>query len=108
MLDYDARERATAVETDSAAAVAMLQDINIDLAVLAETDLDRPVIAAYGMTSSGACVPFASTFTRELGFVFSHTVHHMALIGVLARVQGADVPEGFGLAPSTAAFRKGE
>ena len=42
-----------------------------------------------------------STLRRELAFVISHTVHHQALIAMLLAVAGLQVPESFGLAPST-------
>jgi len=43
-----------------------------------------------------------STLERELMFVLSHTIHHMALIAVLVRREGsAPIPSGFGVAPST-------
>ena len=43
---------------------------------------------------------------RELAFVLSHTVHHNALIRVMVKLLGADVPADFGYAPSTLAHRK--
>ena len=43
-----------------------------------------------------------STLERELMFVLSHTIHHMALIAVLVRREGTvPIPSGFGVAPST-------
>ena len=43
---------------------------------------------------------------RELGFVLSHTVHHNALIAVIAAAVGAAVPPGFGYAPATVAHHR--
>lgn len=37
-------------------------------------------------------------------FLQSHTIHHMALIGIMARLQGVTVPTGFGVAPSTRCY----
>jgi uncharacterized damage-inducible protein DinB len=42
-----------------------------------------------------------STLARELAFVLNHTIHHQAMIGLLASLHGCDVPDGFGYAPST-------
>jgi uncharacterized damage-inducible protein DinB len=44
-----------------------------------------------------------TTVGRELAFVLSHTVHHNALIAVMARTLGVPVPDLFGYAPSTIA-----
>jgi hypothetical protein len=41
---------------------------------------------------------------RELAFVLSHTVHHNALIAIMAQTLGVPVPARFGYAPSTIAY----
>jgi uncharacterized damage-inducible protein DinB len=43
---------------------------------------------------------------RELAFVVSHTIHHNALVRVMVKLLGANVPADFGYAPSTIANRK--
>jgi len=48
-----------------------------------------------------APVEVETTVGRELAFVLSHTVHHNALIAVMAKTLGVPVPERFGYAPST-------
>jgi uncharacterized damage-inducible protein DinB len=48
-------------------------------------------------------VEVETTVGRELVFVLSHTVHHNALIAVMARTLGVSVPDRFGYAPSTLA-----
>lgn len=48
----------------------------------------------------------ASTSQRELLYLFDHTIHHMAIIKMLAEKQGARLPENFGLAPSTIAHEQ--
>lgn len=42
-----------------------------------------------------------SSVERELHFLVSHTVHHMALIALFARRLGLTVPASFGVTPST-------
>jgi len=46
-----------------------------------------------------------STVERELEAAASHTIHHFAVIGVLLRTRGVEVPDDFGVAPSTLRFR---
>ena len=43
---------------------------------------------------------------RELAFVVSHTVHHNAIIGIMAKLLGAEPPAEFGYAPSTIAHQR--
>lgn len=42
-----------------------------------------------------------SSIGREFQFLLGHTVHHNALIVMILDGQGVDLPEGFGVAPST-------
>lgn len=42
-----------------------------------------------------------SSLARELAFLASHTVHHMAIIGLLAEQVGIALPASFGVHPST-------
>ena len=46
-------------------------------------------------------MPAASTLSRELQFLVSHTVHHDALIAAAARALGVATEPDFGIAPST-------
>ena len=98
VLTYDRRERGTAIETDSLrgifrlkAALGDLDDATLRSSILVITILERgqPAVATW------------STLNRELAFVISHTIHHQALIATLLAIGGGDVPEAFGVAPST-------
>jgi hypothetical protein len=42
-----------------------------------------------------------SSVTRELQALLSHTVHHYALIALMLQLNGFEVPEELGVAPST-------
>lgn len=46
-----------------------------------------------------------STLGRELVYAIAHGIHHFALIAVMARLQGVELPADFGVAPSTVAHR---
>jgi len=49
------------------------------------------------------------TTLRELQFLFSHTIHHYALIANLLVMQGVEIGRdhsGFGVAPSTLEYWK--
>jgi hypothetical protein len=47
-----------------------------------------------------------SSVGRELDFILSHTIHHFALIGVLLRSGGAEIPSDLETAPSTRRHRE--
>jgi uncharacterized damage-inducible protein DinB len=105
--DYDTRARGTDIECNPAAARAHLADLRTRLAAGARGPLDRPVALSVMMSGDGMRVPMRSTLGREIGFVFSHTIHHQAMIGGMARHLGVPVPAGFGRAPSTIAHDHG-
>lgn len=54
--------------------------------------------------SRSVSVHLQSTLSRELVFASSHTVHHFALISVIARLQSVEVTSAFGVAPATASY----
>ncbi|MDP0492644.1 MAG: DinB family protein [Verrucomicrobiota bacterium JB023] len=99
-VDYDARRREPGMEASPLNAKrALRQVISNGRALLA----DKGANLALDVRES-ADDWRNSSLGRELGFVFSHTMHHLALIGVILREAGVDLPEGFGVAPSTQRF----
>ena len=59
----------------------------------------------YTSATESLVTDIESTFERECHFVLSHTVHHMALIALLAQCRGYCVHEEFGVAGSTLRYR---
>jgi uncharacterized damage-inducible protein DinB len=100
-LNYDRRERGTAVERDPSAALRTILRLKASLVSRRLDGLDQPVQVASMIASSGESVTGWSTLARELAFVVSHTVHHQAIIALLLAVQGLGAPAWFGYAPST-------
>lgn len=107
MVDYDERERDARIEQEPAFAREATEKIGARLERLDAAMLAEPVMArcevSYGLGNSPIT---ASTLGRELVYVIAHGNHHYALITVMARLQGADVPEDFGVAPSTVHHRR--
>ncbi len=102
-LNYDARRRGTAVETCRQAAldaIARQQEQLLELPPLVE---EQPLRLTAMMSTVLPAFDLGTTVGRELAFVLSHTIHHNALIAVMARALGVAVPERFGYAPSTIA-----
>lgn len=105
-INYDDRQRGTDVETNPRTAEQVIARCLAQLAAVPDDALAQSVAVFTSMTSDGAMVRLPSTHVRELAFVFSHTVHHNAIIGTIARALRIDLPEHFGMAPSTIAYRK--
>jgi len=107
IVDYDARTRESLLETDRIAALSATQDLISaaqDLRKLAE---ENPIEVRCGVTYRGEEAGAASsTLGREMMFCINHTIHHYALIGILLRSSNREVPEGFGVAPSTIRHRQ--
>jgi uncharacterized damage-inducible protein DinB len=102
-VNYDRRQRGTEVETNREAALEVIRRQERQLLAFAP-HLERRPLRLSAMVSS--CLPptgVETTVGRELAFVLSHTVHHNALIAVMARTLGVPVPDRFGYAPSTIA-----
>ena len=101
-LSYDRRERGTTIETDPAQALRSIQLLRIKIAVGRwSTRLDEPICVVSTVAHGGVMLSGMSTLGRELAFVLNHTIHHQAMIGLLATLHGCDIPDGFGFAPST-------
>lgn len=97
VVDFDDRARDSEVEQNRLRAVALLETLRSTLTDWMETrpDLDRQVRVCH----NGAWCQ--SSVGRELQHLINHTVHHYAFIGLILRLQGAEVDDTFGVAPST-------
>lgn len=105
-IDYETRARDQEVETDPRVASERIAGIRERLAVLSEMDTPASVRVRYTAAADDSTVTeIESTLERECHFVLSHTVHHMALIALLAQRHGHGVPEEFGVAGSTLRYR---
>jgi hypothetical protein len=108
-IDYDHRERQTAVETDPAFALAAINRVRLSLEMYSDETLASPVHVRLMANARGELneIELSSTVARELMFASHHAVHHFAMIGTIVRefgFSGASLPEGFGRAPSTLRF----
>lgn len=99
-VDYDGRKRDKAIETNLEAATFALTSIarRID-------ELDAVAVGPLQIRESvhhlSPQVLLGSSIRRELMSLITHTTHHLAIIALLARAQGYELPEDFGKAPST-------
>lgn len=94
-LDYASRARCQETETDPGVGAARCEELAGHFGQLSN------VAGALRVRSDLPDLWLGSTVERELQFLASHTVHHFALIAVLLRLHGVEVPIDLGVAPST-------
>lgn len=99
-LDYDKRPRDPLVETNMSEAMSRLRKIREEFDSLPVNC--RPL----RIRDCEVDIASESSVCREMQFLVSHTVHHFALISVIAGLSGLRTPEDFGIAPSTLKARQ--
>lgn len=100
-IDYDHRERETAIEKDPAEARRAIGRIIDAIHGAPPKAADRTVVVRVMLSGDGEECELASTFGREIAFATHHAVHHHAMMATIASTLGAPAPQGFGKAPST-------
>jgi hypothetical protein len=103
-VSFDKRKRETVLELDKSAAADRMQllfdslcECDLRKAVELQNDFD------YSPTESWNHIP--STLERELIYAMEHAIHHLAIIKIGIRHEfGIELPEDFGVAPSTIRF----
>ncbi|APX93889.1 hypothetical protein BWR19_13610 [Halomonas sp. 1513] len=97
VIDYEHRRRDARLEQWPQQAANRLDDL-------------EALLAAFAPQREAACLHYpvgddtlmlGTSIERELAFLTSHTIHHMAIIGLLAEQQGVAIAEDFGVHPST-------
>ena len=103
-VDYYSRKRDPQVESDPSRAVEALRRVQAQV-LTTQGRLDDPLEVDTGGPDSGDGQAgwAASSVRRELAFVLSHTLHHLAQIRGMAIELGIELGEDFGVAHSTLA-----
>lgn len=107
-IDYDARLRDTRISADRASAIQRTRLLMDALSSLSDATTDATIEVNMAAASTpDADAPLSdSTIKRELHYLQAHTIHHFALIAMIARLQGVEPPDAFGIAPSTLQYRQ--
>jgi hypothetical protein len=106
-VDYDRRPRDAAIESVPAIAVARLRRLQAELARWTAVELGADItVRLLGGVSGEHEFTVRSSLGRELMFVASHAVHHYALLVTHCRALDVPLPDGFGVAPATVAWRR--
>lgn len=102
---YEKRVRDPLVENDPSYAGGLMEAIAQQLSSVVHT-LGNRALHYCAETTEG--ITSATTVLRELEFLLSHTIHHYALVAVMARLQGYEPETTFGVAPSTLKFQRAQ
>lgn len=104
-VNYDARSRQLAIETEIPTALEALRSLKAALSALslpADDSAELEILMDGGTEAHWT----HSSLSRELQFLISHTIHHYALIVTIAKTLGFDgFSSDFGVAPSTLKHR---
>ncbi|MFK7882778.1 MAG: hypothetical protein AB8F26_01170 [Phycisphaerales bacterium] len=107
-IDYDTRVRGGTVETDPRAACEQIASLRKSLAAMTDGCMSEEVTTRVMLTGDGVCDDLKSTRGREVFFATHHAIHHHAMMNTIGREFGIDIPEGFGMAPSTLNFESAQ
>jgi uncharacterized damage-inducible protein DinB len=103
---YDHRDRGTDVERDRVAAMGAMLRLERELTAFSWSDVPHLLKLSVLVAPDLPPTVTVTSLDRELAFVVSHTIHHNALIAVMAKLLGAGFPAEFGYAPSTVAHKR--
>ena len=99
-VDYDCRARDARIESDRQVALQAMLDVIKRLLDLPADDRDIS-LSVHMDSGSDAPIWAATSLTRELQFLTSHTIHHYALVANILGNAGVTLSPGFGISPST-------
>jgi len=106
LLDYENRKRDLSLETDMRAARDCLEETVEALRSRFEGLCADELNMRHN--SAGKHQTVKTSVERELVFLASHTIHHTAIIGMLAEQAGVKVSSDFGVHPSTLRYLEGQ
>lgn len=100
-VNYDKRKRDVNIELLPCSAIHELSRIQ---AWLQQHPTDCSLNVEFGLDGNGET--HKSSLYREMLNCFEHCIHHLAMIkiGILAQQSAIEIPENFGVAPSTIAY----
>ncbi len=105
-VDYHERQRDRGTESNPALALAVCRACREELLRATGSRMEEVVHVRTGHDPAERDWA-ATTVKRELAFCASHTLHHLAIVKMMARERGVDLGEHVGVARSTADHRKG-
>ncbi|MFT4887581.1 MAG: putative damage-inducible protein DinB [Pseudohongiellaceae bacterium] len=106
-VDYDARKRDKAIESSTGSARFAIALVSwrmreLDLVKL----LGQSISVRETVYHRAAPIKISSTLERELMGLITHSIHHLAIISMLAKQCGHSMGPSFGKAPSTLVYER--
>lgn len=106
-IDYDARKRDPEIEQNLGAAMFALTSIARRIESLQQQPFcNEALTVKESVLPTSPAIGITSTVERELMALITHSIHHLAIIALLARSFGHPVDEDFGKAPSTIVYER--
>lgn len=103
-VDYDARDRSELLAQDPERMQAALASIATKLRAIDPATFTRKLDVVQSASCGTPALTVESNLERELIFLSGHTIHHIAIMAILADRHGVKVPEELSVAFSTAAY----
>jgi hypothetical protein len=103
-INYDKRTRDVVIESDPLAALASLSDVIDKLATVSNPD-SLVIEAEYNSPEGQTRID--TSLEREIMYNIEHTIHHLAIIKIGLKIVAPEIqlPDHFGVAPSTMKYR---
>ena len=105
VVDYDDRDRDERLERDASQALATLDSITARMEALDPAHV-RPLTMRQEPAPGASAQTVPTSLERELLFLSSHTIHHIASMSLLAASAGISMPRELGVAFSTASWER--
>jgi len=106
IVDYDSRDRDAAIESDPRLLRKLLHELMDALRSIPGARLGDVIQVRQTASMDTEPLTLNSTVERELVFLSSHTIHHLALVVQFCREEGVNLPDETELAYSTSAHLK--
>jgi len=100
-IKYDERKRDVSIELSPDVYISKMNEIIDFLSRMTENCLHKEFIVYLTPCKGAKPQPMMSNAVRELAFLSSHTIHHIALVKFLAESLGIELSEEIGLAYAT-------
>jgi hypothetical protein len=104
-VDYDARQRDERAEREPQLARQILREIAEGISAIEPQHLAREIKVTQSAAPGRSPSASSTCLERELVFLSSHTIHHIAIMILAARAAGVTVPAELAVAYSTEAHR---
>ena len=102
-INYDLRRRNLKLSSDPKAAICRIKELAGQIDILSDEELRR--LIDIKMDTGDVCQTVETSVGRELQFLWSHHVHHNAMIRMIIESFGENVAKDFGVAASTKKFQ---